>query len=67
MKNNEINQIINDLNPKNSFSKFQNSSLRYAFELAVICYGITILISTFTQDLPTVSFHKQVLFEVPQS
>ncbi len=65
MKNNEINQIINDLNPKNSFSKFQNSSLRYAFELAVICYGITILISTFTQDLPTVSFHKQVLFEVP--
>jgi len=65
MKNYEINQIINDLNPKNSLSKFQNPSLRYAFELAVICYGITILISTFTQDLPTVSFHKQVLFEVP--
>ena len=65
MKNYQINDIINDLNPKNCLSKFQNPSLRYAFELVVISYGITILIRLFTQDLPSVSFHKEVLFEVP--
>ncbi len=65
MNNHEINNIIYDLNPKNCLSKFQNSSPRYAFELVVICYGITILISVFTQDLPSVSFHKEVLFEIP--
>jgi hypothetical protein len=65
MNNQEIKNIIYDLNPKNCLSKFQNTSPRYAFELVVICYGITILISVFTQDLPSVSFHKEVLFEIP--
>ncbi len=65
MKNYQINEIINDLNPKNCLSKFQNPSLRYAFELVVICYGITIFISVFTQDLPSINFHKEVLFEIP--
>ena len=65
MTNQEIKNIIHDLNPKNCLSKFQNPSPRYAFELVVICYGITILISAFTQDLPTVSFHKEVLFHIP--
>ena len=65
MKKYQINDIVNDLNPKNCLSKFQNLSLRYAFELVVICYGITILISVFTQDLPLVSFHKEILFEIP--
>jgi len=63
--NHEINEIINDLNPKNCLSKFQNPSLRYAFELVVISYGITILISVFTQDLPSISFHKEILFKIP--
>jgi membrane protease YdiL (CAAX protease family) len=65
MNNHEIKNIIYDLNPKNCLSKFQNPSPRYAFELVVICYGITILISVFTQDLPSVSFHKEILFEIP--
>ena len=65
MKNQEIKNIIYDLNPKNCLSKFQNPSPRYAFELVVICYGITILSSVFIQDLPEISFHKQVLFEIP--
>ena len=31
----------------------------------MICYGFSILLSAFTQDLPSVSFHKEVLFEIP--
>jgi len=63
--NRELNDIIYDLNPKNCLTKFRNPSPRYAFELVVICYGITILLNAVTQDLPTISFHKQVLFEIP--
>jgi hypothetical protein len=65
MKNSQIYKICYDLNPKNCFSKFQYPSIRYAVELVVICYGITILISSFTQDLPSVPFHKELLFQVP--
>ncbi|KAG2473364.1 MAG: membrane protein of unknown function [Nitrosopumilales archaeon] len=65
MNKHQINNIIYDLNPKNCLSKFQNPSLRYAFFLAGISYGITILVSILTHDLPSVSFHKEALFEIP--
>ena len=65
MNNHEIKNIIYDLNPKNCLTKFQNPSPRYALELVVICYGITILLSAFIQDSPTINFHKQVLVEIP--
>jgi len=69
MSNHSLDNIIDDLNPKNCLGKFQNPSIKYALLIAGIFYGITILFNLLIQriDLPYVSFHKEALFDIPQT
>ncbi|MCH7561904.1 MAG: hypothetical protein IIC67_11195 [Thaumarchaeota archaeon] len=67
MNKHQVKNIIYDLNPINCLSKFQNLSLKYVFLITGIVYGITIVIVILKIDLPYVSFHKDALFEIPQT
>lgn len=69
MNDNLINKIINDLNPKNCLVKFQNPSKKYVLLITGILYVVTIVVSILIHriDLPYVSFHKEALFDIPQT
>jgi len=65
--NEHLKNILFDLNPKKCLSKFQNPSIKYAFLITGIVYGVMILVGIAGIDLPYVSFHKEALFEIPQT
>lgn len=66
---NNFENILNDLNPKHCLTPFSNSSIKHAFLISGIFYGIAIIISILLQkvDLPYINFYKEALVELPQT